>query len=109
MRRATKPESYALLFVDGHLAAVVFTDPPYNIEIDGFAAGKSRHREFDAAAGERSDDEFDTFLARLLTAAIERLVDGGHLNCCMGAPGQNGVHKTDIVRISGFGPGTRVY
>ena len=82
---ATKPESYAVLFADGRLAVVIFTDPPYNVRIDGFAvgSGKTRHREFVAASGEMSNDEFDTFLAQFLAAATEWLIDGGLVYSCM--------------------------
>ncbi len=82
---ATKPESYEQLFADGRSANVVFTDPPYNIAIDGFAvgSGKTHHREFVAASGELSDDEFETFLAQFLAAATDKLVDGGLVFCCM--------------------------
>jgi len=82
---ATKPECYALLFADGRMAAMVCSDPPYNVTIDGFAvgSGKTHHREFVAASGEMSDDEFDTFLARFLAAASDVLVDGGLIYCFM--------------------------
>jgi DNA modification methylase len=82
---ATKPESYARLFEGTSLARAVFTDPPYNIQIDGFAvgAGSIKHREFVAASGEMTDDEFDTFLTDFLKAASAQLVDGGILFVCM--------------------------
>jgi DNA modification methylase len=82
---ATKPESYAQLFEGAPLARAVFTDPPYNIKIDGFAvgAGSIKHREFVAASGEMTDEEFDTFLAEFLKAASAQLVDGGILFVCI--------------------------
>ncbi len=45
-------------------AAMVFSDPPYNVKIDGHATGKGaiRHREFAMASGEMSADEFVSFL-----------------------------------------------
>lgn len=55
-----------------------FTDPPYNVKVDGHVGGlgKVKHREFAFASGEMSRTEFVTFL----TAALERMaavsVDG---------------------------------
>jgi DNA modification methylase len=45
-------------------AGVVFTDPPYNVKIDGHASGNGsvRHREFPMAVGEMSELEFVSFL-----------------------------------------------
>ena len=45
-------------------AAAVFTDPPYNVKIDGHATGNGaiRHREFAMASGEMSEAEFVSFL-----------------------------------------------
>ena len=50
-------------------AAAVFTDPPYNVPIDGHVSGfgKVRHREFVLAAGEMTREAFTQFL----TAALE--------------------------------------
>jgi ParB-like chromosome segregation protein Spo0J len=50
-------------------AAAVFTDPPYNVAIDGHVSGlgKVRHREFVMAAGEMTPEAFTQFL----TAALE--------------------------------------
>lgn len=81
---ATKQDSYELLFGTGSLATAVFTDPPYNIEIDGFAVGKGkRHREFLAASGEMTDDEFVAFLRDFLEASAGKVIDGGVLFVCM--------------------------
>jgi len=46
-------------------AAGVFTDPPYNVRIDGNATGKGsiRHREFQMASGDMSEAEFVAFLS----------------------------------------------
>ena len=45
-------------------AAMVFTDPPYNVRVDGHATGNGaiRHREFAMACGEMSEVEFISFL-----------------------------------------------
>jgi hypothetical protein len=55
---ATKSDNYTTLFGDVELARAVFSDPPYNIKIDGFAVGAQKHKEFVAASGEMTDDEF---------------------------------------------------
>jgi DNA modification methylase len=46
-------------------ADVIFTDPPYNVRIDGHVSGngKVRHREFAQGSGELSRDQFVRFLA----------------------------------------------
>jgi DNA modification methylase len=45
-------------------ATCVFTDPPYNVRIDGHATGNGaiHHREFAMASGEMSEIEFVSFL-----------------------------------------------
>jgi DNA modification methylase len=45
-------------------AAMVFTDSPFNVRIDGHATGNGaiRHREFAMASGEMSEAEFVAFL-----------------------------------------------
>jgi len=80
---ATKPGSYARLFQNMEPARAVFTDPPYNIRIDGFAAAKGKHGEFVAASGEMSNDEYVTFLVDFLRYSSARLIDGGIVYCCM--------------------------
>ena len=50
--------------MNGELARMVLTDPPYNVKIDGNVGGlgKIKHREFAMASGEMSNDEFTEFL-----------------------------------------------
>ena len=52
----------------GARADVVFTDPPYNLPIDGHVSGKGRvrHREFAMGSGEMTPIQFTEFLARAL-------------------------------------------
>lgn len=49
-------------------ADIVFTDPPYNVRIDGNVCGKGsvHHREFLMASGEMSETEFVQFLTTSL-------------------------------------------
>ena len=60
---ALDSKSYATLF-ERETAAVAFTDPPYNVPIDGHVSGNGRitHREFAMASGEMSEAEFTNFL-----------------------------------------------
>ena len=61
-----KPSYDALL--EAERAAAVFTDPPYNVRINGHAVGKGRktHREFAMASGEMSRPQFVAFLHSFL-------------------------------------------
>jgi len=63
---ALEPESYRTLMA-GAKAAMVITDPPYNVPIDGNVSGlgKVRHREFAMASGEMDEVEFRGFLERI--------------------------------------------
>ena len=60
---STKAETYARL-LGGERAQMVFTDPPYNVQIDGHVSGLGsvKHREFAMASGEMTTSEFTAFL-----------------------------------------------
>jgi DNA modification methylase len=49
-------------------AALVVTDPPYNVPIDGHVSGlgQHRHREFAMACGEMDETEFIAFLSKAM-------------------------------------------
>lgn len=66
-------------------ADLVFTDPPYNVPIDGHVCGlgKVRHREFVMATGEMSEADFTAFLAASLKPAAESCRDGAIAFVCM--------------------------
>lgn len=59
-------------------AAMVFTDPPYNIKIAGHVSGlgRIRHREFAQASGEMTETEFTAFLTQACTLLTRYLVPG---------------------------------
>ncbi len=61
-------ESCYSALMRGETADVVFTDPPYNVRIDGNVCGRGaiRHREFAMASGEMSEAEFIGFLNKAL-------------------------------------------
>ena len=46
---------------------MVFTDPPYDVRIDGHVSGlgKARHREFAMASGEMTEADFTIFLSKV--------------------------------------------
>lgn len=78
---ALRPESYNAL-LGGELAAVVFSDPPFNLPIAGHVSGLGAvtHREFAMASGEMSEAEFTDFLITATTRMVEHSVDGS-LHC----------------------------
>jgi DNA modification methylase len=65
--------------------AVVFTDPPYNVKIEGFVSGlgKNQHREFAMASGEMNKEQFIAFLAAFIAALKPTLADGAIVFVCM--------------------------
>lgn len=66
-------------------ADLVFTDPPYNVAIDGHVCGlgEVRHREFAMASGEMSQSEFTAFLAVTLGNVANVMRDGAIAFVCM--------------------------
>lgn len=60
-------------------ADLLFTDPPYNVKIQGHVSGlgKVQHREFAEASGEMSAEQFTAFLSETL--------QNGAAVCCEGA------------------------
>jgi DNA modification methylase len=71
--------------MQGEAADLIFTDPPYNVAIDGHASGlgQVRHREFAMAAGEMSAAAFVTFLRESLGNAARAARDGAIAFVCM--------------------------
>ncbi|GHC60588.1 site-specific DNA-methyltransferase [Neogemmobacter tilapiae] len=70
--------------MEGDQARMVFSDPPYNVKIDGHVggSGKVKHREFAMAAGEMTMSEFTAFLTRALQNMANHSVDGSiHFHC----------------------------
>ena len=64
---------------------LMFTDPPYNVPIDGHVCGlgKVRHREFAMASGEMSQATFTQFLTDALAPAAAVCRDGAIAFVCM--------------------------
>lgn len=81
---AKDPTQIARL-MDGGLADMVFTDPPYNVPIQGHVSGlgKVQHREFAEGVGEMSAAEFTAFLSETLGIAAGVCRDGAIAYVCM--------------------------
>jgi hypothetical protein len=81
---ALDDNAYVAMFHDER-ASAAFTDPPYNVRIDGHATGKgkSKHREFPMASGEMSETEFTDFLSSSLKQICAHTVPGGLIYSCM--------------------------
>jgi DNA modification methylase len=76
--------AYRMLMAETR-AAVVFTDPPYNVPIDGNVGGLGviHHREFAMASGEMDEAEFIAFLTRALGHLAANSQDGSLHFICM--------------------------
>jgi DNA modification methylase len=66
-------------------ADLVFTDPPYNVRINGHVGGNGsiQHEEFAFASGEMSEAEFIGFLVAFLNETKAVCRDGAILYVCM--------------------------
>ncbi|MEZ5656376.1 MAG: DNA methyltransferase [Sphingobium sp.] len=75
--------SYEALMA-GELAAMIFADGPYNLQIAGFVSGlgKKTHREFVSGSGELSKSEFLAFLRAVFRNCVRFSIDGSiHYQC----------------------------
>ena len=81
---ATDKQSYDRL-IDFDVAQAVFTDPPYNVKINGHVCGngKTQHDEFKMASGEMSEAEFTHFLQSVLCNLKLFSADGSLHYICM--------------------------
>ena len=68
---------------DGAQIDAAFLDPPYNVQINGHANAKGRHREFAMASGEMTDGQFRTFLKESFDACVQVSRDGAVHFICM--------------------------
>lgn len=75
---------YARL-LEGDAIDAIFTDPPYNVKIDGHVSGlgATKHREFAFASGEMSADAFTAFLQTTLGHAAGACRNGAIAFVCM--------------------------
>ena len=81
---ALEDNSYATVMED-EKASMAFADPPYNVRIQGHVSGLGaiHHREFAMAAGEMTEAEFTTFLARIFSLLGRYSFDGALHYICM--------------------------
>ena len=78
-------ERTVVALMAGEKARMVFTDPPYNVPIDGHVggSGKVRHREFAMASGEMTKAEFIAFLKTAFENLAASSLDGSIHFICM--------------------------
>ncbi|SPJ25042.1 site-specific DNA-methyltransferase [Palleronia abyssalis] len=69
----------------GQTARMIFTDPPYNVRVDGHVcgSGRIRHREFAMASGEMSPAAFRDFLEAVFARLVAASTDGSIHYVCM--------------------------
>ncbi len=81
---STVRESYVQL-MSGAKADMIFSDPPYNVPIEGHVsgAGAIKHREFAMASGEMSSSQFVDFLKSVFTHMAKNSKDGSIHFLCM--------------------------
>ncbi|WP_243288758.1 site-specific DNA-methyltransferase [Geothrix terrae] len=71
--------------MDGSQASVMFTDPPYNVPVQGHVSGLGRiqHREFAMASGEMDAAQFTEFLTTACGLLAQHSVNGSLHYLCM--------------------------
>jgi DNA modification methylase len=71
--------------MDGEKAEMAFTDPPYNVAIEGNVSGlgKVRHGDFAMASGEMTAAEFVVFLSAVFAILVANSLDGSIHFVCM--------------------------
>jgi hypothetical protein len=81
---AVEASAYAGL-LEGNKAALVFTDPPYNVPVQGHVSGNGaiQHREFAMAAGEMTEVQFTGFLEECCTLLAAHSLPGSIHYVCM--------------------------
>jgi DNA modification methylase len=81
---ALESACYTVL-MQGKRARTVFTDPPYNLRIDGHVCGNGaiHHREFAMASGEMSEAQFAQFLTSVLGLLARNSASGSLHYICM--------------------------
>jgi DNA modification methylase len=71
--------------LDGTKASLIFTDPPYNVTIDGNVGGKGQihHPEFAMGSGEMTPPMFTSFLTTTFQHLVTNSLDGSIHYTCM--------------------------
>ena len=81
---ALEASAYAAL-MNNEQAAMIFTDPPYNVPIAGHASGLGavQHQDFVMASGEMNEGEFTGFLTNACKQLATYSIDGSVHFICM--------------------------
>lgn len=96
------------ILMQGELAQIVITDPPYNCKINGHVCGlgKTKHDEFAMASGEMTETEFAEFISKFMQNLIKFSMDGSLHYLFMDWAGLNTLltqgkrHYTDLKNIA---------
>lgn len=88
-----EPSVYATL-MGTDKAACCFTDPPYNVKIQGHVTSSAKHGDFAMASGEMTKEQFEGFLDAALANAREQLTDGAIVFVCM-----DHAHLLELLRV----------
>lgn len=74
---ALEPSAFDSL-MGGKTAVAAYTDPPYNVPIEGHVTGNGavHHREFAYASGEMSSEEFVAFLKQVFRLLVQYSING---------------------------------
>jgi DNA modification methylase len=81
---AVENDSYDTV-LDGAKASLIFTDPPYNVSIDGNVGGNGQihHRNFAMGCGEMTSPAFISFLTNTFQHLAAHSLDGSIHYTCM--------------------------
>ena len=72
------------ILMNNKLASMVFIDPPYNLKANEFCnKGKTKHKDFQKAAGELKEKQFSEFLKDVFKNLISISTDGSIHYVCM--------------------------
>ena len=93
--------------MNGKKARMIFTDPPYNVPIDGFVGGKGKikHKDFAMATGEMTEVEFTRFLIDAFNQSerdfsVIKLIMGG--GAFASFQDFSAVKMADVLEMDGF-------
>jgi hypothetical protein len=90
-------------------AHMVFTDPPYNVPIQGHVGGRGgfTHREFAMASGEMTDAQFTEFLSTFLQRVESFAQDGARVMVLAEGFSWNGKTYASLSNVAFAMTGTR--
>lgn len=57
--------------LEGDLADMVFSDPPYGVKVNGHVSTSGRHREFDMMSGTQTSAELSAFFRRIFRNCVQ--------------------------------------